>query len=449
MGAVLEHSPELQGFRGLLHFAANPLGALEEARALHGTLVQYRQGPQTVYLALDAELTDELLVKSAERLEKDEFTKALRPILGLGLLTNEGAAWKRQRKLLAPSFQPKHIAKYAEVMVDVTLDLMGTFSEDEERSAHHDMMGLTLEIVLRALFGTSAIRGGEVGQWLETIMADYRRLNMSFRSAFPRWFPFYSRIRFGRMRKKLRRVAFEVIRKRKEAPLTDDMLSRLLEARDDAGRGMDDEQLVDECLTVMLAGHETTALALAFALHTIGARPDIAAELRAELDQVLAGSRARFEDVPKLSVTRAVVRETLRMYPPAWAAGRVVTQEISLGGVPVPAGTQVVVSPWVVHRDSSYFREPHVFRPERWWNGETEGLPKGAYFPFGAGPRVCIGYHFAELEAVLVLATLLAQFDVESARESPLRFAPSVTLRPADDVVLRVRRRNVSGRDSA
>lgn len=441
MAADLQHSPELEGFRGLMHFASDPLGALEEAKMLHGGFVEYQQGQQTIYLVTDAELTDELLVKNADRLEKDEFTKALRPILGLGLLTNEGASWKRQRRLLAPSFQPKHIEKYAEGMIQATRDLMSRYSADEERSVHHDMMGLTLEIVLRALFGTSSIRGEEVGKWLETIMADYRRLTMSFRVVFPRWFPFYSRIRFRRMRNKLRGVAYEVIRRRKEAPLTDDMLSRLLEAKDDAGRGMSDEQLVDECLTVMLAGHETTALALAFALHTIGNRPEIGRALARELDEVLEGRRASYNDVPRLPITRAVVRETLRMYPPAWAAGRTALSEFSLGGVIVPAGTQVVVAPWVVHRDPRYFQEPGAFRPERWWNGETDHLPKGAYFPFGAGPRVCIGYHFAELEAALVLATLLAEFEVEGSVDKPLRFAPSVTLRPLDDVVLRVRRR--------
>lgn len=444
MAAVAEHSPELDGFLGLLHFAADPLGVLEEARRLHGPFVTYRQGPQVVYLAFSAELTDELLVKCSDRLEKDQFTKALRPILGLGLLTNEGASWKKQRKLLAPSFQPRHIERFAELMVDTTAELTATLGDDEVRSAHHDMMGLTLEIVLRALFGTNAVRGDEVGRWLEFIMDDYRRLTMSYRAAFP-WFPFLSRIRFGRMRNKLRAVALEVIQRRRQAPLTDDMLSRLLEARDDAGVGMSDEQLVDECLTVMLAGHETTALALGFALHTLANRPKVRAQVTEELDRVLGGRKATLADVPSLTVTRAVVKETLRLYPPAWAAGREAMADFTLGGVPIKKGQQVVVSPWVVHRDPAYFKEPHDFRPERWWNGETDALPKGAYFPFGAGPRVCIGQHFAELEALFALATLLSSHEVIGSAHPELRFSPSVTLRPADAVSLHFRRRARAG----
>jgi cytochrome P450 len=444
MAAVAEHSPELDGFLGLLHFAADPLGVLEEARRLHGPFVTYRQGPQVVYLAFSAELTDELLVKCSDRLEKDQFTKALRPILGLGLLTNEGASWKKQRKLLAPSFQPRHIERFAELMVDTTAELTATLGDDEVRSAHHDMMGLTLEIVLRALFGTNAVRGDEIGRWLEIIMDDYRRLTMSYRAAFP-WFPFLSRIRFGRMRNKLRAVALEVIQRRRQAPLTDDMLSRLLEARDDAGVGMSDEQLVDECLTVMLAGHETTALALGFALHTLANRPKVRAQVTEELDRVLGGRKATLADVPSLTVTRAVVKETLRLYPPAWAAGREAMADFTLGGVPIKKGQQVVVSPWVVHRDPAYFKEPHDFRPERWWNGETDALPKGAYFPFGAGPRVCIGQHFAELEALFALATLLSSHEVIGSAHPELRFSPSVTLRPADDISLHFRRRARAG----
>lgn len=435
----LTHSPELDGFRGVLHFAKDPLGALEEARRLHGSFVGYTQSNDVqVHLVMEPALVDELLVRHADCLEKDEFTKALRPILGKGLLTNDGPPWKEQRKLLAPSFQPKHIGKYASVMVEATEDLIAGFAAKDVRDVHTDMMGVTLDIVLRTLFGTSAVRAHEVGELLDVIMDDYRRLTMSFRVAFPQWFPFYSRIRFKRMRKKLRRIVDEVIQKRREAPLTDDMLSRLLEAKDDAGRGMSDVQLLDECLTVMLAGHETTALALMFALDQLTRHPELMARLEAELEHELAGRPATLDDVPKLRLTRAIVKETLRLFPPAWAAGRVAIADFTLGGLPVTRGTQLVVVPWVVHKDERFYQDPLAYRPDRFLNGETEGLPKGAYFPFGAGPRVCIGYHFAELEAALVMATLVQRCRFTAQDPAPLGFAPSVTLRPAGPVRLGV-----------
>jgi cytochrome P450 len=439
---VLTHAPELDGFRGLLHFAQDPLAALEQARQLHGPFVRYVQNSEQVRIVMDAALVDELLVKRSDCLEKDKFTEALKPILGVGLLTNEGASWKAQRKLLAPSFQPVHIRSYAETMVNATQRLISSFEPDGVRSVHIDMMGLTLEIVIETLFGTGAIGTATVGHLLEIAMDDYRRLTMSFRAAFPEWFPFWSRIRFGRVRKSLRHVIEQLIAERRKAPLSGDMLSRLLEARDDEGRGMSDEQLLDECITIMLAGHETTALALSFALHRLASEPTAKAALVREVDAVLAGKRASLEQVSELQVTRGVAREALRLYPPAWATGRVARQSFTLGNEPIAAGTQLMVPPWILHREARYFERPLEFRPERWWNGETETLPKGAYIPFGAGPRVCIGHHFAELEMALVLATLFQNCEFERVDDAPLRFSPSVTLRPAGDVRLRVRRRH-------
>jgi cytochrome P450 len=437
--AAWTFSPELDGLSGLLHFGRDPLGALEEARRKHGYFVGYEQGKVQIRILMDAALIDELLVHHADSLEKDAFTRALRPVLGLGLLTNDGAPWKAQRKLLAPSFQPKQIRAYAAAMVEATEQLLTNFAADGVRNIHEDMMGLTLEIVVRTLFGTGAVGSQEIGQILEVAMADYRRLTMSFRAAFPPWVPFVSRIRFYRVRKKLSYILARVIEERRKAPLGEDMLSRLLEARDDGGRGMNDDQLLDECLTIMLAGHETTALALTYCLDQLTRTPEVLFALTSELDSVLGTATASFEHVSQLKFTRGAAREALRLFPPAWAAGRVALANFELAGEPIAPGTQVVVAPWVVHRDPRYFERPLEFRPERWWNGETENLPRGAYIPFGAGPRVCIGHHFAELELVLVLATLLQACEFERLDSAPLRFSPSVTLRPAGSIVLRAR----------
>ena len=435
---ALTHSTELEGFRGLLRFAADPLGSLEEARRLHGPFVCYRQSRGDVRLVFDPELVDELMVGGADHVIKDEFTRQLRPVMGEGLLTSEGQPWKKQRKLLAPSFQPKHLRAYASVMVDCAEAMVDNLHGGGVRSIHADMMHLTLEVVVRTLFGSSVVRANEVERLLDQVTSDYRRLLMSWRAAFPGWFPFYSRIRFGRARKQLRKVIDELISERRRAPPGNDMLSRLLEAKDDAGRGMSEQQLLDEAITVLIAGHETTALTLCYALDQLARHPTELAVLERELAEVLAGRSPRFEDVPRLRYCGAVVKETLRLYPPAWATGREVVTELTLGGVKLPPGTLLLVSPWVVQRDARFFREPLRFRPDRWLNGETDGLPKLAYFPFGAGPRVCIGSHFAELEAALLLATLTSRCTFSLTSEAPLLLSPSVTLRPRGPMEMRV-----------
>jgi len=439
---VLTHSPELEGIGGLLRVGKDALGTFEEARRLHGTFVTYRRfDNETVHLLMEPALVDELLVRHADHLRKDDYIRALQPILGKGLLTNDGAPWKEQRKLLAPSFQPKHIGKYADVMVQATEELIATFSSADVRNVHTDMMALALDIVVRTLFGSNTVRTGEVGDLLDVIMDDFRRLGMSFRALFPQWFPWLSRIRFLRMRKKLAHIVDEVIQARKQAPLTDDMLSRLLEAKDDAGRGMSDGQLLDECLTVMLAGHETTALTLMFALDQLTRHPELQAELAGEIEAVLGERSATLGDVQRLPLAKGVVKETLRLFPPAWAAGRVALEDFTLSDEPIRAGTQLIVAPWILHREERYFKDALSFRPERFLNGETDSLPKGVYLPFGAGPRYCIGSHFAEMEAVLVLVTLVQRLEWQATSPDPLTFAPSITLRPGAPVRLRIRPR--------
>jgi cytochrome P450 len=364
-------------------------------------------------------------------------------IVGRGLLTSEGELWKRQRKLLAPSFQPRQIAGFAEIMVERTLAMLKSFEEGQQRDLHADMMHLTLDIVVRTLFGSEIVRAGEVEVLLERIMNDYRALMMSWRAALPTWFPFPIRWRFKATRSALRRILNELISDRRKAPLASDLLSTLIAARDDEGRGMSDEQLLDEALTVFLAGHETTALALGFSLSLLSQHRELRAELLAELEQVLRGAPPTYDDVQRLPLCNAVVREALRLYPPAWAMGREAAEDFSLGGVAVARGVQLVTSPWVVQRDARFFTEPLAFRPKRWLGSETATLPRFAYFPFGGGPRVCIGNHFALLEAALVLATILTHVELDSVATSAPALSPSITLRPVGGLPMRVARRGL------
>ena len=223
-----------------------------------------------------------------------------------------------------------------------------------------------------------------------------------------------------------------------------ELLSRLLVATDEGGDGMSDRQLRDEIITMFLAGHETTAIALTSALYLLARHPAIAARARAEVDAV-AGARALgAEDMPRLKLIDAIVRETMRLYPPAWIMGRETVRDVEVGGVPVPAGAQILMSPWVVHRDARWFREPEEFRPDRWLDGSTAGIHRYAYFPFGGGPRVCIGNHFAMLEAVLILATLIQRLELDTTPATRFELSPAVTLRPTGPVELSVRPRRAA-----
>jgi cytochrome P450 len=325
--------------------------------------------------------------------------------------------------------------------------MLSTFHDGEERDIHAEMMHLTLDVVVRTLFGSEIVRAREVEVFLESTMTDYRDLMMSWRAAFPPWFPFPARLRFKHSRAGLRSIINELIADRRKAPPSSDLLSTLLAARDDEGRGMSDEQLLDEAMTVFLAGHETTALTLAFALFLLARHPDVRDQLTSELERVLGGAPPRYEDAARLTLCSAIVREAMRLYPPAWAMGREATEELSLLGCPVSRGSQLIVSPWIVHRDPRWFQEPLEFRPQRWLNGETDGLPRFAYFPFGGGPRVCIGNHFAMLEAVLLLSTIVSRVRLDREETSELVLSPSITLRPAGPLTMRVSRRMV--RDAA
>ncbi len=436
-------SPELTGVRGLFHFAKDPLAAFSEAAALHGDVVEFSQLRATYLLLSHPDAIEAVLQHKGGELEKDFFTRDLGAILGQGLLNAEGEPWRRQRKLMAPTFQPRELAVFAESMNACTDELAERCRDGELRDVHADGMHLALDIVVRTLFGSKLERFDDVERALARISTEYRLLWQTWRALLPRWLPRPSHARLRRIRAELAAILLELIQKKRAEPGRD-LLSHLIAASDDEGRGMTDEQLRDESMTLFLAGHETTALALTYTLRLLASHPEKYGRLLAEADGVLAGRAPSQADAERLPFTSAVVREGLRLYPPVWSMARHATRALELAGIPIRADTQVILSQWVVQRDPRWFREPERFRPERWLGEECAGLPRFAYFPFGGGPRVCIGQHFALLELGLVLARLSQTVTFEPSGDE-LALGPVVTLRPKGPVRLRVRRRARAG----
>ena len=260
----------------------------------------------------------------------------------------------------------------------------------------------------------------------------------------PGWLPAPSNLRYRRARKALDRAIQQILDERRHRGVEgDDLLGMLMAARDEDGEGMEDGQLKDEALTIVLAGHETTALALSWTAWLLGQNPDLQRRLATEVEDLLgpigaeSAATVRPEDLRELPYLDAVIKEGLRLYPPAWATGREAGVDLELGSYAVPAGTQLFLSPWVVQRDPRNFRDPERFRPERWLDGSTDGLHRYAYFPFGGGARMCLGSGFAKMEAGLLLATIVRHYRLKCVEGREPVPVPSISLRPADGVWLR------------
>lgn len=425
-----------------ISFSKSPLERMTEWARAYGDIVHWQVPRAHIFLVSHPDDVASVLVGEHAHYMKDEITHELEPFVGRGLLTSEGAYWKRQRRIVAPSFQPRHIAGFADTMVRCTLDAIERWPSRSERDVHADMMHLTLDVVLATLFGEAEVPDvAAVGRIVGTMMEGFQRNSLTWRRMLPPMFKRRLLTGMAAARRQLDAILFEIIRARRADPRPrEDLLGRLLAAKDDDGSRMTDEQLRDEVATLFLAGHETTALALSFALDLVARHPQVAAELRAEVDRVLGRERARLDHVGELVYTDAVVREAMRLYPPAYTVGREALDDRELAGWIIPKGAQVLVPQWVVHRDERWFEAPEAFRPERWLDGLADRLPRFAYYPFGGGARVCVGNHFAMLEAVLALATIAQHARVRPAGTRRFSLSPSVTLRPRDGVPLVIER---------
>jgi cytochrome P450 len=418
----------------LTEFRRDMLGFFMRLAREYGDVAGYRLGKRHLCLVNHPDLIEHVLTHGSKSFSKRTYVlQLLEPIVGNGLLTSEGDFWLRQRRLAQPAFSRPRIAAYGPIMVAFSQRYLERLRPGETRDLHADMMRLALEIVTKALFDADvADDAGEVGAALEVVMENFIRRWESLWQ-LPEWWPTPSNIRRRRAVRRLDAIVYRFIQERRQSGAAgSDLLSRLLQARDDTGdgTGMTDLQLRDELMTLFLAGHETTANAMAWTWYLLGQSPDQEAKLSEELDRVLAGRPPTVEDIPHLPYTEAVVQESMRLYPPAYAFGRIASEDCQVGEYLIKKGTTAIMSQWVMHRDPRYFDDPEAFRPERWVEGLAKRLHRYAYFPFGGGARICVGNTFAMMEAVLILATIVPRFRFVLVPGHPVVPRPVVTLRP-------------------
>ena len=422
--------PKRKPLWGLMwDFRRDPLEFLHRVTSF-GDIVFFPFGPQNLYVVNHPDYIKEVLVNHPRNFIKSRALQRAKSLLGEGLLTAEGDAHKRQRRMAQPAFHRQRMAHYAQSMVQYAAQLGDSWLNGTTLDISQEMMRLTLLIVAKTLFDAElSTQANELGQAMGKFVEAFKMLTLPFSEILEK-LPLPSMRATNKARELLNRTIYGIIEQRR-AQLSDhgDLLSMLLMAIDEEGQGLSDVQVRDEVITLFLAGHETTATTLTWTWYLLSQHPEIEAKFWHELTTVLAGRLPTADDFPQLRYTEMIVAESMRLYPPAWIMGRKVVQELEIGGYTIPVDNVVILSPYLMHHDARYFPEPFKFDPERWQPEARESRPKHAYFPFGGGPRQCIGEPFAWLEAVLLLATLGQKWQLRLATKPPVLPQPLITLR--------------------
>jgi cytochrome P450 len=427
-------SPKGVPFLGhLTKFRRDPLKLLLDSARELGDIVHLKFGPQDVYLLNHPDYIRDVLVTNSRNFEKSRGLQVAKKFLGEGLLTSEGEFHRRQRRLAQPAFHRQRINAYGKTMVDYAERTRNRWQPDDTMDIWQEMMRLTLAIVGKTLFDADVeSEASEIGAALTSVMQLFERITNPLGGLLDK-LPLPSNTRWLKAKERLDSTIYRIIEEHRARGVDrGDLLSMLLLAQDEEGdgAGMTDAQLRDEAMTLFVAGHETTANALTWTWYLLSQHPDVEARLHDEIDSVLGGHLPSADDVPNLRYTEMVFAESMRLYPPAWTMGRRVLSDYQVGGYLIPANSIVLMSPWVTHHDARYFPEPFTFDPERWTPEARESRPKFSYFPFGGGPRVCIGEQFAWMEGVLLIATIAQQWKMRLAPGQQVEPKAMITLRP-------------------
>ena len=419
----------------------NPLEYFTDMAQRYGDVSGMRIGNFRSLFINHPDLIEDVLVNNAKKYHKGRILQANKYLFGEGLLTSEGDFWLRQRRLSQPAFHRARVSAYAATMAEYAEQMLATWHSGEERDIHEEMMQLALRIVGKTLFDADVTKDAkEVGETLDILLqiaANFGRTIL-----VPIWVPTPRNIRAKLGIKRLEKVIYRIIGERRASGHdAGDLLSILLQAQDEDGTHMSDRQLRDETITLFLAGHETTANTLSWTWWLLAQNPAVEKKFHEELDGVLGGRVPTLDDLPKLTYLSHVLTESLRLYPTAWGMARLAAEEHEIAGYPVHVGYGVAFAQWVVQRDARWFDAPLEFRPERWENGLAKQLPRFAYFPFGGGPRQCIGNTFALMEASVVLATVGQKYRFTLVPGHPVTPLASITLRPRDGIRVKLEAR--------
>lgn len=415
-----------------LDLSRETLGFLTRCGREYGDLVSLRFLGKPILFVNHPALIEQVLTTHQRAIIKDIAQRTDHALIGWGLFLSEGETWRRQRRLMQPAFHRERIAEYGATMVAKSTRALTDWRADTTRDIYDDMSRLTLEIVAQTMFDAdlrpdAATIVAALARALECLDRRVRGPQLFL----PEGLPTPNNLRMCRARRAIDRIVYRIIRERRASGVErDDLLGLLLGGGADDTSVLAERQVRDEVMTILVGGYETAADLLAWTWYLLAQHPTSEARFLAEIDEVLGGRPPQAADLARLPYTGMIVSEVLRLYPPAPALGREVTSPFDLGGYRVARGTDVLISQWVAHRDPRYFAEPERFWPERWEDDLARRLPRYAYFPFGGGPRLCIGYAFATMEATLLLATIGQRFRLELPPGPPVAMAMIPTLRP-------------------
>ncbi|MFN8528383.1 MAG: cytochrome P450 [Anaerolineae bacterium] len=444
-------APKGQALLGNMRaFTQDTLGFMLESLRF-GDISSFKFGPFTAYMVNHPDLIHQVLVEDAAKYQKTQTLKLLLdPILGNGLFTSDGEFWRKQRKAIQPAFHTKRIGAYGDAMVRVANHTADYWQDGETLDIDQEMTHITMGIVSKTLFDADV---SEQATDLSHAVTDVLSvINDKFNQLFPipYWMPTAGNRRFKEANERLHTIIQQFIDDwRAQGVDKGDLLSMLMMARDDEGNPMSDKQIADEAMTLFGAGHETTANALTWVWYALATEPHVWETLADELNTVLGGRAPTLDDLPNLRYTEQVVKEAMRLYPPAWGITRETVEETQLGGYTIPKGSVAILNVYGVHRDPRFFAEPERFDPDRFTPEREKQLPKYAYTPFGGGPRICIGNAFAMMEAKLVLATLAQRWRVELAPGQIVEPQRVFVLRPKHGMKMIVHQRERLGASHA
>jgi cytochrome P450 len=446
----------------LREFIHNPVKTLMDIAYRYGDIAHFKFGRQHVYLLNNPNYIEDILIRNYKNFIKSKGLQVSKRLLGEGLVTSEGEYHDRQRRIIQPAFHPNLIKKYGDVMTAYAANMSQRWQDGITLDIHNEMIHVTSAIISKAVLGSDikSEEGDQVGDALLTSAEYFNRLLMPFGELIEKIPILPINKGFQQAKKKLDTIVYNMIKEHRanenKGEPKEDLLYTLLQAQDaEAGIGrMTDSQLRDEVMTIFLAGHETTANALTWTFYLLSQNPTVEVKLYEELCSVLdnskdstsgsASSKKRIptiKDVSKLEYTEKIFRESMRLYPPAWTTGRQAINDYKIAKYVIPAGSIVLMSQYVMHRNPRYFPEPDLFYPDRWTKEAKSQLPRFSYFPFGGGIRGCLGEPFAWMEGILLVATICHQWKMHHDPDHKVELKPLITLRPKYGMRMKLERR--------